>query len=84
VRHCRRLFSKFGNLFRSGRADRELAREVSAHLTLLEDEFQRRGMSLEEARIEARRAYGGIEQAKQLHREERSILWLEQTFADLR
>jgi hypothetical protein len=84
VRHLRRLFAKFGNLFRSSRADRELDREVSAHLTLLEDEFQRRGMSLDEARIEARRAYGGIEQAKQLHREERSILWLEQTFADLR
>jgi predicted permease len=84
MRHCRRLFAKLKNLFRRGLAEHELAREVSAHLTLLEDEFQRRGMRLEEARIEARRAYGGVEQAKQLHREERSILWLEQTFADLR
>ena len=84
MRHCRRLFAKLNNLFRSGRADRELDREVSAHLTLLEDEFQSRGMSLDEARIEARRAYGGVEQAKQLQREERSIRWLEQTFADLR
>ena len=84
MRHCRRLFAKLNNLIRRGPANRELDREVSAHLTLLEDEFQRRGMSLDEARIEARRAYGGIEQAKQLHREERSILWLEQTFADLR
>ncbi len=84
MRHCRRLFAKLKNLIRRGPADRELDREVSAHLTLLEDEFQRRGMSLDEARIEARRAYGGVEQAKQLHREERSIVWLEQTFADLR
>src|ERR1700689_2307165 len=84
MRHCRRLFAKLNNLIRRGPANRELDREVSAHLTLLEDEFQRRGMSLDEARIEARRAYGGVEQAKQLHREERSILWLEQTFADLR
>jgi putative ABC transport system permease protein len=84
MRHCRRLFAKLKNLFRRGRAEHELTREVSAHLTLLEDEFQRRGMSLEEARFEARRAYGGVEQAKQLQREERSILWLEQTFADLR
>src|ERR1700690_147262 len=84
MRHCRRLFAKLSNLIRRGAADRDLDREVSAHLTLLEDEFQRRGMSLDEARIQARRAYGGIEQAKQLHREERSILWLEQTFADLR
>jgi putative ABC transport system permease protein len=84
MRHCRRLFAKLKNLFRRGHAERELAREVSAHLTLLENAFQSRGMSLDEARIAARRAYGGVEQAKQLHREERSILWLEQTFADLR
>src|SRR5580658_9431332 len=84
MRHCRRLFAKLKNLFRRGHAEHELTREVAAHLTLLEDEFQRRGMSLDEARIEARRAYGGVEQAKQLQREERSILWVEQTFADLR
>ncbi|MBV8905386.1 MAG: ABC transporter permease, partial [Acidobacteriia bacterium] len=84
MRHARRLFAKLKNLFRSGHAEHELTREVSAHLRLLEDEFQRRGMTVEDARIEARRAYGGVEQAKQLHREERSILWLEQTFADLR
>src|ERR1700683_3969871 len=84
MRHCRRLFAKLKILISRARADRELDREVSAHLTLLEDEFQRRGMSLDEARIQARRAYGGVQQAKELHREERSILWLEQTFADLR
>ena len=84
MRHLRRLFAKLQSLLRPGRAEQELGREVSAHLALLEDEFQRRGMSLDQARIEARRAYGGIEQAKQLHREERSIVWLEQTFADLR
>src|ERR1700724_739056 len=84
MRHCRRLFAKLKNLFLRGYAERELNREVSAHLTLLEDEFQSRGMGPGEARIEARRAYGGGEQAKQLHREERSILWLEETFADLR
>src|ERR1035441_8148712 len=41
------------------------------------------GMSLEDARIQARRAYGGVEQAKELHREERSVLWLEQTIQDM-
>jgi hypothetical protein len=34
--------------------------------------------------LAARRAYGGVEQAKQMHRNERSILWLEQTVQDLR
>ena len=84
MRHFRRLLAKLESLIRRGRAERELAREVSAHLALLEDEFQRRGMSPDAARLQARRAYGGVEQAKQLHREERSILWLEQTCADMR
>jgi len=84
MRHFRRVFAKLTNLFRRSHADRDLDREVSAHLTLLEEEFRRRGMSPEQARIQARRAYGGVEQAKQLQREERSILWLEQTLQDLR
>src|SRR5579859_8112436 len=84
MRHVLRLFAKLHSLMRPGHADRDLDREVTAHLILLEDEFQRRGMPPAQARIEARRAYGSIEQAKQLHREERSILWIEQTFADFR
>ena len=84
MRYARRLLAKLENLFRPNRADRELDREVAAHLALLVDEFQRRGMNIENARFEARRSFGGIQQAKQLHREERSILWLEQTLQDLR
>jgi hypothetical protein len=66
------------------RAEEELAREVASHLTLLADDFERRGMSPEEARLAAKRAYGGVEQAKQAHRDERSQLWIEQTTQDLR
>jgi hypothetical protein len=57
---------------------------VESHLALIEEEFVRRGMDPVEARLAARRAYGGIEQAKELHRDERSIVWLEQTFSDIR
>jgi len=38
----------------------------------------------EQARLAALRAYGGIEQAKELHRETRSWLWLEQLRQDIR
>ncbi len=76
--------SKLGNLFRRGRAERELAREITSHLALLEDDFRRRGMAPSEARLAARRAYGSIENAKELHRDERSIVWLEHTLRDLR
>src|SRR6202789_2957742 len=82
--HVRRLFSKLAGLLRNTHIEEELKREIASHLALFEDDFRRQGMSQDEARIAARRAYGGVEQAKQLHREERSILWMEQTFADLR
>ena len=80
----RRIIARLHNLLGSKRAEEELAREVASHLTLLADDFERRGMSPEEARLAARRAYGGVEQAKQAHRDERSLLWIEQTLQDLR
>ena len=80
----RRIIAKLRSLLANKRAEEDLAREVASHLTLLADDFERRGMSPEEARLAARRAYGGVEQAKQAHRDERSLLWIEQTMQDLR
>jgi len=80
----RRILFRLRNLFRNNRAENELAREVASHLSLLADDFERRGMSPEEARLAAKRAYGGVEQAKQAHRDERSLLWIEQFVQDLR
>ena len=82
--HWRRILARLWNLFGNHRADNELAREVEAHLVLLADDFERRGMSPEEARLAAMRAYGGVEQAKQAHRDERSLLWMEHSLQDLR
>ena len=82
--HWRRIVAKLHNLLANKHAEEDLAREVASHLTLLADDFERRGMSPEEARLAARRAYGGVEQAKQAHRDERSLLWIEQTIQDLR
>src|ERR1700746_1257502 len=79
----KRFLDRCRNLFRNKRAEAELAREVASHLTLLADDFERSGMSPEEARLVARRAYGGVEQAKQAHRDERSPLWIEQARQDL-
>jgi predicted permease len=82
--HLRRFFSKFIALFRNAHIEDELKREIASHLVLLEDDFRQQGMPQEEARVAARRAYGGVERAKQLHRDERSILWLGQTGQNLR
>src|SRR5580698_2243098 len=82
--HLRRIVAKLRYLVGNKRAEEDLAREIASHLALLADDFERRGMSPEEARLAARRAYGGVEQSKQAHRDERSLLWIEQTMQDLR
>src|SRR5271163_4191646 len=82
--YLRRIIARLRNLVSNKNAENDLAREVASHLTLLADDFERRGMPPEEARLAAKRAYGGVEQAKQAHRDERSLLWVEQTIQDLR
>jgi predicted permease len=80
----KRFLARCYAFLRPARAEQELEREVASHLALLEEDFQRRGLSEQEARLAARRAYGGVDLAKELHREARSFLWLEQTVQDLR
>jgi predicted permease len=79
----RRFFLRLANVFRPVKAERELARELGSHLALLEDEFQRRGMTPEDARLAARRAFGGVEQAKELQRDARSFVWLDDARRDV-
>jgi putative ABC transport system permease protein len=80
----RRFFARFANLFRWRRAERELAAEIEAHLALMQEEFERRGMAPDEARRKARVKLGGVEQAKELHREARSFSWVESLSQDVR
>jgi len=84
MKYLRRFLSKWMSQLRKDHAEAELIREINAHLALMEEDFLGRGMSTDEARLAARRAYGGVEQAKQLHRDERSILWLERLSRDIR
>ena len=57
-----------GTLLRR-RMDAEFAGEIETHLALLADELVRRGMPRELAGREARRQFGGVTQAQELHRE---------------
>src|SRR5262245_25438998 len=79
----RRSLWRLVNVLRPGRAEDELARETAAHLALLEAEFQRRGMNGEDARLAAKRAFGGIEQMKDRHRDARSFTWLDDARRDV-
>jgi predicted permease len=84
MHRLRRTFFRFYLLFTNAKAEAEVAREIAAHLTLLEDEYLRQGMHPEDARLAARRTYGGVEQAKQLHRDERAFQGLAQILQDIR
>ena len=84
MKHLRRIFLKFYLLFANSKVEAELAREIGAHLALLEDEYLRQGMTPEDARRAARLAYGGVEQATQLHRDERTFQGLGQILQDIR
>ena len=62
----RRSLAQLKNLLLRRRAEGELTREVAAHLALLEEEHQRRGLSPELARLAARKAFGGVDVAKEI------------------
>jgi putative ABC transport system permease protein len=72
----RRLLARLFCLLQSNRAEADLAREIAAHLRLLEDQFIAQGMSAADARYAARRAFGGVEQVKERQRDARSFRWL--------
>jgi putative ABC transport system permease protein len=80
----RRFVPKLFALVRSGRADRDLKREIASHLDLLEQELQRQGMPADRARQEARRRFGGVDSAVESHRDERSVVWLDHLARDVR
>ena len=80
----RRALHRFIALFRQRHADAELGREIATHLQLLEDEFMAAGMTREDARYAARRAFGGVEQAKEHQRDARSFRWMAGWPMDLR
>jgi putative ABC transport system permease protein len=80
----RRFFNRLRNLLRGQTAERELSREIESHLAMLQEEYERRGLTTDDARHAAHRAYGGVELAKELHREARSFRWIEQRLTDMR
>jgi len=73
----RRFLLRVLSLFRQDRAESDLTREVESHLGLLEEQFRLEGMSPEDARLAARRAFGGVEQAKEHQRDARAFRWID-------
>jgi putative ABC transport system permease protein len=71
-------------LVRSRQQDRDLDDEIAAHLAEATEEYVRRGFSQDEARWAAQRSFGGITQTKEVYRQVRSFIWLEDLARDVR
>ncbi len=69
---------------RSRRMDDELRDEIASHLAEAADEYARRGLPPEEARLAALRRFGGVTQIAEVHRDVRSFAWLGDLRQDLR
>lgn len=59
-------------VLRRQREDR-LSEEIQAHLDLIADDYMAQGMSPADARLEARKAFGGIDQVKERYRDQRGF-----------
>jgi predicted permease len=81
--HIRRLLLRFLALLRPGRSEQDLTRELNAHLELLADEFEERGLAPREAHRAARRAFGGVEHAKERLRDVRTFAWIDDAKRDV-
>ncbi|HEU5336699.1 MAG TPA: ABC transporter permease, partial [Terriglobales bacterium] len=77
---CVRMLGMFGRRRREG----ELAEELESHLQFHIEDNLRAGMAAEEARRQALIKLGGMEQAKELYREQRGLPWAESALQDLR
>lgn len=75
----RRLFS----VWQRNKLERDLGDEMDFHLAMLVDEKIRQGLSEDEARLAARREFGGIDQAKEQYRDIRGIPALENVLSDI-
>jgi predicted permease len=80
----RSLFARLAGLITRRRDDQALDEEIAAHLELLAAEYERRGMTPDDARFAARRAFGGVEPMKERYRDRRGLRWLDESRRDVR
>jgi predicted permease len=80
----RQSLQRLGSFFRRDQLDQEFDAEVTAHLELAIETNLKRGMPPEEARRVALIHFGGMQQAKEQHRDTRGLPFLQVLLQDLR
>jgi predicted permease len=66
------------------RRDDRLSEEVQAHLDLLADDYVARGLSPADARLAARKAFGGVDQMQERYRDQRGLPFVDVFVQDVR
>jgi putative ABC transport system permease protein len=84
MKQLRAALARIAGFFTGHRADRDLQDELQSHLEMETDEYIRRGMDPAAARRQALLSSGGIPQAAEAVRDQRSLPWLESITADIR
>src|SRR5262245_7150255 len=79
-----RLKTALRALLRRTQVERELDEELRYHIEQQTEQNIRLGMSQAEARDAALKAFGGVEQAKELSRDARGVRFVEELWQDLR
>jgi predicted permease len=80
----RLIWSRLRSMLTTNRLDREFDEELTTHLTLLTDDFQRRGLSAQDARREALLKLGRPDRLREVHREQRGLPLFDILAQDLR
>jgi predicted permease len=80
----RTLLQRMAALFRRRRLEDDLDEELRSHVEMTIELNLRKGMSAEDARREALRSFGGVEQTKENYRDLRGLPMIETTLQDLR
>src|SRR5882762_8395660 len=79
----RSIVQRLTALFRRRRLEDDLDNELRSHLEMSAELNLRKGMSPADARREALRSFGGVEQTKEIYREQRGLPMIETTWQDL-
>ncbi len=81
----KRLGRRWRALFNGGALDAELDEEIRLHVELETEELMRAlGLSYEEARRQAKVAFGGVERYREAQHDVRGVRWLEQLAQDVK
>jgi macrolide transport system ATP-binding/permease protein len=80
----RMFLRRLAAVFRRRRLEDDVDAELRSHVEMAVEQNLRKGMSAEDARREALVSLGGVEQTKEIYRDQRGLPMVETTFQDLR